>query len=526
MTQKVGGIEFDVDVDVSGVSGASSKVQSDLKSVESSFKKVDAAADATGASMAAAGTKGSKGLSNLRGAAGQLGFQVQDMAVQAQMGTNALVILGQQGSQIAGIFGPTGAIVGGVIAVGAAIASVMAPSMMDGSDATEELTEKLKELSKTNELTINQQKFLKQVEAEEEKEKQKKIKALQDERKELLANAETGDWYQKAVLGAANANQGFVSFVASKLIPTLTDEQKKLVEVNAQLDVLAGKTGAAKIDPQENLNALKSYSKRLLFIQQSVAMEGEILSAANKRQFELMQQGGNEQLILLEEQLAAQRARKQFEKERDLAGFDEERASILENEKLNAEQKAALVEELNNLEKQAKEQHENEMTNIEMEAAEKRKRIAELEAQAKLATVGNIFGRISSLMNTESRKMFEIGKAAAIAETIINTYKAIQIARSSAPPPLNYALAAAEAVAGFANVRQIQSTQFGSKGAAQSYQGGQVVNNTSSQQARPEQRNISIALTGSGFSGGDIRGLISAINEELGDVVNLSATGG
>ena len=55
MTQKVGGIEFDVDVDVSGVSGASSKVQSDLKGVESSFKKVDAAADATGASMAAAG---------------------------------------------------------------------------------------------------------------------------------------------------------------------------------------------------------------------------------------------------------------------------------------------------------------------------------------------------------------------------------------------------------------------------------------------------------------------------------------
>lgn len=54
---------------------------------------------------------------SLRGVMGQLGYQFQDVAVQAQMGTNALVIFTQQGSQIAGAFGPTGAIIGAVIAV-------------------------------------------------------------------------------------------------------------------------------------------------------------------------------------------------------------------------------------------------------------------------------------------------------------------------------------------------------------------------------------------------------------------------
>ena len=57
------------------------------------------------------------GMSNMRFAAGQLGFQMQDVAVQLQSGQNALLVLGQQGSQIASIFGPTGAIVGALVAV-------------------------------------------------------------------------------------------------------------------------------------------------------------------------------------------------------------------------------------------------------------------------------------------------------------------------------------------------------------------------------------------------------------------------
>jgi len=52
----------------------------------------------------------------------QSGYQFQDFAVQVQGGTNAFVALGQQGSQLLGIFGPTGAVLGAFLAVGTAIA--------------------------------------------------------------------------------------------------------------------------------------------------------------------------------------------------------------------------------------------------------------------------------------------------------------------------------------------------------------------------------------------------------------------
>ena len=57
-----------------------------------------------------------------RAAASQFGLQLQDVAVQAQSGTNALVILGQQGSQLLGFFGAGGALAGAILAVGAAVA--------------------------------------------------------------------------------------------------------------------------------------------------------------------------------------------------------------------------------------------------------------------------------------------------------------------------------------------------------------------------------------------------------------------
>jgi transcription antitermination factor NusG len=48
----------------------------------------------------------------MKGSTQQVSYQLQDIAIQAQMGTDAFVILGQQGPQLASIFGPGGAVVG------------------------------------------------------------------------------------------------------------------------------------------------------------------------------------------------------------------------------------------------------------------------------------------------------------------------------------------------------------------------------------------------------------------------------
>lgn len=51
----------------------------------------------------------------------QVGYQVGDFAVQVQSGTNAMVALGQQGSQLLGILGPMGAVAGAALAIATAI---------------------------------------------------------------------------------------------------------------------------------------------------------------------------------------------------------------------------------------------------------------------------------------------------------------------------------------------------------------------------------------------------------------------
>ena len=60
-----------------------------------------------------------------KNAAFNLGYQLQDVVVQAQMGTSAFIILAQQGSQVAGIFGPSGALYGAAIAMAAALGGVL-----------------------------------------------------------------------------------------------------------------------------------------------------------------------------------------------------------------------------------------------------------------------------------------------------------------------------------------------------------------------------------------------------------------
>lgn len=207
-------------------------------------------------------------------------------------------------------------------------------------------------------------------------------------------------------------------------------------------------------------------------------------------------------------------------------------AYLLDLDAIRQKREADLAnkEYYDNLEKNLQQQHYDDLVEIAQDAADKEAEIERRKKQAKIALMGDIFSNLSSLMNSGSKKLFAIGKAAAVASAVVDGYAAVSKTMASVPYPFNIPLAAAQAVASAAQVKGILSTQYGSAGAGQSFQGGQVVNNVSTgrggQQSQPEQRNISIALTGSGFSGGDIRGLISAINEELGDGVTLSATGG
>lgn len=84
----------------------------------------------------------------------QAGFQVQDFIVQVQGGQSALVAFAQQGSQLAGAFGPGGAVVGAVIALSSVIAGVLITSLNGGKNAMDALKDAAEAMDKV--ITISQ----------------------------------------------------------------------------------------------------------------------------------------------------------------------------------------------------------------------------------------------------------------------------------------------------------------------------------------------------------------------------------
>tara|TARA_R100000544_G_scaffold15300_1_gene7160 strand:+ start:23830 stop:26913 length:3084 start_codon:yes stop_codon:yes gene_type:complete len=76
----------------------------------------------------------------------QAGYQVNDFIVQIASGQNALVAFGQQGSQLAGIFGTGGAVVGAIIAGIAALGNLVYQTYR-AEKAVEDLSEAFDELS-------------------------------------------------------------------------------------------------------------------------------------------------------------------------------------------------------------------------------------------------------------------------------------------------------------------------------------------------------------------------------------------
>lgn len=81
---------------------------------------------------------------------------------------------------------------------------------------------------------------------------------------------------------------------------------------------------------------------------------------------------------------------------------------------------------------------------------------------ASFGTLAAAIGDFYEASGRGSREGFAVYKAIAIAEAIVSTYLAAQKALASAPPPLNYVLAAGVVAAGLANVARIRAANPGS----------------------------------------------------------------
>lgn len=98
---------------------------------------------------------GAKGTGAWKSSVQQAGYQVQDFIVQVQGGQSALVAFAQQGSQLAGAFGPGGAVVGAFIALSSVIAGVLITSLNGGKTAMDALKDAAEAMDKVINVSIN-----------------------------------------------------------------------------------------------------------------------------------------------------------------------------------------------------------------------------------------------------------------------------------------------------------------------------------------------------------------------------------
>jgi len=151
MATSAGELIYTVDVDTAKAVTQARQAEKAVGALETEMNSAAAASAKLNTNLTATAKgvgQATTGMRGLSGVAGQIGFQLQDIAVQAQMGTSALTILGQQGSQVASVFGPTGAIVGAIIAVGSALLG-MATASGTAGESIEELAKKADSLGKS-----------------------------------------------------------------------------------------------------------------------------------------------------------------------------------------------------------------------------------------------------------------------------------------------------------------------------------------------------------------------------------------
>ncbi|MDU1574849.1 MAG: tail protein (tape measure) [Pantoea sp.] len=152
-----GGIYYEVDIELKKALEDSEQLKRELKALGDSAKNSAGgikALETQAKTTATAVNQATKAGGAFRSQFQQAGYQIQDFIVQVQGGQSALVAFSQQGSQLAGAFGPGGAIVGAVIALGTVIAGTLITALSGGKNAMDALREAADAMDKV--ITISQ----------------------------------------------------------------------------------------------------------------------------------------------------------------------------------------------------------------------------------------------------------------------------------------------------------------------------------------------------------------------------------
>ena len=158
MAEEVGGIVYEVGMDVSGLTAGGQKVNKVLQEIEKSIDESIAGINKLDTGLkntASTAEKSGRSFSSLNNAMRQGGYQIQDFVVQVQSGQSALVALSQQGSQLLSVFGSGGAVAGALLTIGTVIVGSLIAGMDNAAVSTKALTAAQQRLADIFQLSAN-----------------------------------------------------------------------------------------------------------------------------------------------------------------------------------------------------------------------------------------------------------------------------------------------------------------------------------------------------------------------------------
>ena len=194
----------------------------------------------------------------------QVGYQVQDFAVQVQGGTNVMVALGQQGSQLLGIFGPYGAIAGMILAIGTGLAGAFMAAKKAGDATTNSLTtysQSIKDArASTKQLRIENYKLSGSFKSVELAQLDMQKKALEEKLAEAKTKPETGSYGDMKSTGSQVVDMIFgkgkgLNIAGFQIIDSLETKLKNVIaEIKKAEDALGESEGYTEEDRIKELN--------------------------------------------------------------------------------------------------------------------------------------------------------------------------------------------------------------------------------------------------------------------------------
>lgn len=310
---------------------------------------------------------------------------------------------------------------------------------------------------KINEGATDESWVNKQQELEEKREKQRA--AAEEKRKERAAAYKQWVADQKSML--AEITKAHTDYENSKK----SEEEQEVIASQEKWDTLIANATTYKLDSKQLLLDKEDEEKaiRQKYADEAIALEKEKQDALNL----LIKEAANQQLQEREDFDALYYEATTSAQQQELDAVGEKYFYLIETAKQYGLDTAQLETdrltqeaEINKKYADEKKAAQDLIDQQELEARQLKNNLITQSAYDTFTTLGNLTTLFAGKSEKAQKRAFQVQKAVSIAQAVIDTYKAANVALASSPPPFNYIAMAAAITTGLVNVKTIMAQKF------------------------------------------------------------------